>query len=68
MTVTVDMGPYGAIWGSGSNQRTQEMGKVHKGSCGVEVRSDGCLMDDNEDLHGARWGQMGPYGVGEVIK
>ena len=62
------MGPYGVIRGMGSNQRTQELGKVHKGSCGVVVRSERCLMDDNEDLHGARWGQMGPYGVGEVIK
>ena len=47
---------------------TKELEKVHMGSCGVEVRSDRCLMDDNEGLHGARWGQMGPYWVGEVIR
>ena len=62
------MGSDGAIWGRGSHQVTHELGKVHMGSCGVEVGSDRYLMDDSEGLHGVRWGQMGPYGVGEVIK
>ena len=42
------MGSDVAIWGRGSNQMTQEQGKVHMGSCGVEVRSDRCLMDDSK--------------------
>ena len=48
MTVRVDMGSDGAILGRGSYQVPQQLGKVHMGSCGVEVRSDRCLMDDNE--------------------
>ena len=62
------MGSDGAIWGKGSYQVTQQLGKVHMGSWGVEVRTDRCSMDDNEGLHGARWGQMGPYGEGEIIR
>ena len=62
------MGSDGAILGRGSYKVTQELGKVHIGSYGVEVRTDRWLMDDNEGWHGARWGQMGPYEVGEVIK
>ena len=46
MTVRVDMGSDGAIWGRGSYQVTQQLGKVHMGSCGVEVRADRCSMDD----------------------
>ena len=56
------MGSDGAIWGKGSNLMTQEPGKVHMGSYGVEVRSDRCLMDDSESYYGARWGQMGHMG------
>ena len=48
MTVKADMGSDGAIWGRGSNQMTQEPGKVHMGSYGVEVRSERCLMDDSK--------------------
>ena len=48
MTVMADMGSDGAIWGRGSNQMTQEPGKVHMGSYGVEVRSERCLMDDSK--------------------
>ena len=40
------MGSDGAIWGRGSYQVTQQLGKVHMGSCGVEVRADRCSMDD----------------------
>ena len=43
-----DMGSDGAIWGRGSNQMTQELGKVYMGSCWVEVRADRCYMDDCE--------------------
>ena len=53
------MGPYGAIWGRGSNQMTQEPEKVHMGSYGVEVTSERCLMDDGKSWHGVRWGHMG---------
>ena len=42
------MGSEGAIWGRGSYQRTQELGKVHMGSYGVEVRSERCLMDGSK--------------------
>ena len=42
------MGSDGAIWVRGSKQMTQELGNVHMGSCGVDVRSDRGLMDDNE--------------------
>ena len=48
MTVKADMGSDGAIWGRGSYQVTQQLGKVHMGSCGVEVRTDRCSMDDCE--------------------
>ena len=42
------MGSDGAILGRGSYQVTQELGKVHMGSRGMEVRTDRCLMDDSE--------------------
>ena len=45
--VTQELGKV-ALWGRGSNQMTQEPGKVHMGSCGVEVRTNRCLMGDNE--------------------
>ena len=53
------MGSDGAILGWGNYQVSQHLGKVHMGSCGVEVRTDRCLIDDIEGEHAVRWGHMG---------
>ena len=39
-TVKADVGSDGAIRGRGSNQRTQELGKVHMGSYWVEFGTE----------------------------